>query len=142
MPARAAEAPSTTRRAHLIYVCSVEYLVERLVDAPTSVFALRGLAPEPLLDRLRQARTIHTRGVALAHAEPVPQGARDEPIPLEMTVEDFWRTHGHSDDAPPPEHVPHAILRRLGPSPLNGKFPLSGLLASIYDQVASYARRW
>ncbi len=40
---------------------------------------------------------------------------------------------------PPPHHVSHALLRRLGPPPLKGKFPLVGLLASIYDSVAEYA---
>jgi hypothetical protein len=36
--------------------------------------------------------------------------------------------------------VPHALLRRLGPSPMNGRFPLVGLLASVYDTVAAAAR--
>jgi hypothetical protein len=34
----------------------------------------------------------------------------------------------------------HALLRRLGQSPLQGKFPLVGLLASIYDSMAARGR--
>ena len=40
---------------------------------------------------------------------------------------------------PPAVHAPHALLRRLGPSPLRGRFPLVGLLASVYDTVAQRA---
>ena len=36
--------------------------------------------------------------------------------------------------------APHALLRRLGQSPLQGKFPLVGLLASIYDSMAARGR--
>jgi hypothetical protein len=32
-------------------------------------------------------------------------------------------------------------LRRLGQSPLQGKFPLVGLLASIYDSIAENGRK-
>ncbi len=35
----------------------------------------------------------------------------------------------------------HALLRRLGSSPLEGRFPITGLLASIYDTVSEQARR-
>jgi hypothetical protein len=27
------------------------------------------------------------------------------------------------------------LLRRMGPSPMGGKFPMVGLLASIYDSI-------
>jgi hypothetical protein len=37
--------------------------------------------------------------------------------------------------------APHALLRRLGQSPLQGKFPLVGLLASIYDSIAEDGRK-
>ena len=51
---------------------------------------------------------------------------------------DFWRP-GTALDEPASgdagEHVPHALLRRMGPSPMGGRFPMVGLLASIYDSV-------
>jgi hypothetical protein len=30
----------------------------------------------------------------------------------------------------------------MGPSPLNGRFPMAGLLASVYDAVSAAARQW
>jgi hypothetical protein len=33
------------------------------------------------------------------------------------------------------------LLRRLGPSTLEGQFPLAGLLATIYDEAAAEAAR-
>ena len=38
------------------------------------------------------------------------------------------------------QHVPHALLIRLGSTPIEGKFPFLGLLASIYDSVSDNAR--
>jgi hypothetical protein len=62
---------------------------------------------------------------------------------LEESIESFWNFAGE-----PPElvrcdarhHAAHALLRRLGPSPLPGRFPIMGLLASIYDEVSTRAR--
>ncbi len=42
---------------------------------------------------------------------------------------------------PAPDHVPHALLRRMGPSPMGGKFPMVGLMASIYDSIRARAPR-
>jgi hypothetical protein len=67
-----------------------------------------------------------------------------EPPPLELCLDDFWRSGprlAELEAKPPPQHVPHALLRRLGPSPMNGKFPMVGLLASIYDTIAESARK-
>jgi hypothetical protein len=58
--------------------------------------------------------------------------------PLEQCIADFWRPTAALEDAesaPTAEHVPHALLRRMGPSPMGGKFPMVGLLASIYDSI-------
>jgi uncharacterized Zn finger protein len=119
-------------------------LAERLADDPLEVFALRGMAAPRLLDRLRHARTLRSRGVAAAHADPMIPESQAEPEPLEGCVDEFWRPGprlAELQEAPPPQHVSHALLRRLGPSPLDGKFPLVGLLASIYDSVSSAALR-
>jgi hypothetical protein len=61
---------------------------------------------------------------------------------LERSLENFWRP-GRQIDEMPAETEPfaaHALLRRLGQSPLQGKFPLVGLLASIYDSMAARGR--
>jgi hypothetical protein len=39
-----------------------------------------------------------------------------------------------------PAHLPHTLLRRLGISPMDGKFPMVGLLETIYDDVSKVAR--
>jgi len=119
-------------------------LAEQLSDQPLLVFALLGLPAERLLERLRQARTLHTRGVAMAHGETAIPGSQAPAAPLESQIEDFWRGTGDIDAIawqPPPLAVRHALLRRLGPSPLAGKFPMVGLLASIYDTVTEAAKR-
>jgi hypothetical protein len=85
---------------------------------------------------------IQSRGVAAAHADPLIPQTQVEPPLLEACLEEFWRSPPSMkgvQEIPPPQHVSHALLRRLGPSPLDGKFPLVGLLASIYDSVAQYA---
>ncbi|UCD74725.1 MAG: hypothetical protein JSV91_13175 [Phycisphaerales bacterium] len=127
------------------HAATVAYLVaEQLDDDPMTSFTLRGIPGEQLLDRLRQARTIHTHGVAAAHADPMIPESRAPVPPLEECIDDFWRL-GHRlaelRESHPPPHVHHALLRRLGPSPMNGKFPLVGMLASVYDCVAESAVR-
>ena len=126
------------------HVAAVAHLVaDRLSDEPLLILSLLGLPAERLLERLRHARTLHTHGVAVAHGEaPILEGQAPA-APLESLLDDFWRGSGEIDtiDWKPPETVPHALLRRLGPSPIAGKFPMVGLLASIYDTVADAARR-
>lgn len=125
------------------HVAAIGYLfTEQLLADPLLIFTLRGMPPDRLLERLRQARMIQARGVAAAHADPmIPQTQAEAPA-LEACLEEFWRSPPRMrefQETPPPQHVSHALLRRLGPSPLDGKFPLVGLLASIYDSVAQYA---
>ena len=115
---------------------------QRLLATPLLYFELRGTNKDELLIKLRQARTLDAKGEARAHAS-----VREDEIPilppLEDCLEDFWRSpHStkHADQAPMPMHLPHALLRRLGVSPMNGKFPMVGLLETIYDDVAREAR--
>lgn len=117
-------------------------LMERFNDDPLLVFTLYGMAVGNVLDQLRQARAIHTHGIASAHADPLIPESQIDPQPLEASVEAFWRSGpelAELEKAPPPQHIAHALLRRLGPSPMQGRFPLVGLLASVYDTVAQDA---
>ena len=127
------------------HVAAVGYvLAERLVEAPLLIFTLRGLSADRLLERVREARVLQTRGVASAHVDPMIPESRVDPPDLESCLDSFWRPGpklAELEQMPPPRHVDHALLRRLGPSPLRGRFPLVGLLASIYDSVASHAVR-
>ena len=119
-------------------------LTARLDTDPTLIFKLRGMPLEQLLERLRQARQLHTHGVAPAHPDPFIPESQETPLPLEACMGSFWRgtlALADLEQGPFPRHGPHALLRRLGTPPLGGKFPLVGLLASIYDAVADAAVR-
>jgi uncharacterized Zn finger protein len=127
------------------HAAAIGYLfTEQLSNDPLLVFALRGMPAERLLDRLRHTRAIRARGVAAAHVDPMIPETQEEVPPLESSLDDFWRPGSalaRLQEAPPAQHLPHALLRRLGPSPLEGRFPFVGLLASIYDTVGEYAVR-
>jgi len=118
---------------------------ERLAKDPLLILEIRGQYVEMLSDRLRQQRTLMTRGGAAAHPEPPLNAEVLTGAPLSECVERFWRVGSGFSDAQRPaviDHVPHALLRRLGPSTMSdGKFPLSGLLATIYDTVADDAKQ-
>jgi len=124
------------RCKHAAAVCFL--LAERFDQDPGLIFSIRGIPRSRLLERLRQVRAIQTHGVASAHADPHIPESEVPPVPLEESLETFWRTDRPAvlRDQSRSEWPSHALLRRLGPSPLNGRFPLVGLMASIYDAVA------
>jgi uncharacterized Zn finger protein len=122
--------------------CVGALLIERLAGDPLLAFTLRGLDGQRLLERLQEARAIATRGLARAHSTPPAVELVAEAAPLDRSIETFWRPGRQLDEAPSETEpfAPHALLRRLGQSPLQGKFPLVGLLASIYDSLAARGR--
>ena len=124
-------------------MCVSALLLERISGDPLLAFTLRGLDGQRLLERLQEARAIATRGVARAHSTPPAAEAAPEAMPLDRSLENFWRPGRQIDEMPSETEpfAPHALLRRLGQSPLQGKFPLVGLLASIYDSVAENGRK-
>ena len=127
------------------HAAAIWYLVaDRLDDVPLLIFTLRGLPGDELVERLVQTRAIQSHGQAVAHADPVLAESQLLVQPLHQCLDSFWRPGpqlGQLRHMPPPQHAPHALLRRLGPSPLGGKFPLVGLLASVYDTVSQAAIR-
>lgn len=127
------------------HVAAAGYLMaERIEVDPVVLFALRGLAGERLLEKLQEQRTLQTSGVSQAHGSAAQEEDTSGLPPLERCVEDYWRPGASLDEAlnaTLPEHVPHALLRRMGPSPMGGKFPMVGLLASIYDSIRAAATR-
>ena len=117
-------------------------LAERIEVDPVVLFAWRGLEGERVLEKLQEQRTLQTSGVSQAHATAADDEDTSGLPPLEQCIADFWRPGASIEEAAAasqPEHVPHALLRRMGPSPMGGKFPMVGLLASIYDSVRSRA---
>ena len=123
-------------------VCVALLVAERLESEPMQVFRMRGTAPDRLLERIQESRALSTRGESQAHPAPPCAAGPDLAPPLERSLADFWRPGRALADLEAhgiPQHTPHALLRRLGPSTLGGKFPLVGLLASIYDTMRARA---
>ena len=115
---------------------------QQLARDPLLMFTLRGMSVERLLERIRETRTLQTRGESTAHAEFSVGDDQHATMPLEAMVDEFWGSSAaihELEHSKAPHHVPHALLRRLGPSTLEGRFPFVGLLASIYDTVAESA---
>ncbi|MFO0872813.1 MAG: hypothetical protein U0575_02425 [Phycisphaerales bacterium] len=123
------------------HATAIYLLAERLVEHPMLAFNLRGMPHETALARLHEARSLHTHGRSTAHAA---SSSKAVARPFEACFADFWRPGPQLtefEQAPATEHLSHALLRRLGPSPMQGRFPLVGLLASIYDSVRESAQR-
>jgi len=117
---------------------------ERMIERPMEMFHLRGMPMTMLLERLRQHRAIRSRGRVAAHPEPQFAAAAEPAPPEDTALDSFWSAQGErrgEADEASGVHVSHALLRRMGPSPLKGRFPISGLLASVYDVVSERTRR-
>ena len=127
------------------HAATLGYLVaQRLSTDPLAAFELRGMPADRVLESLAAARARRTTGAATAHAEAVPPQPNEPLKPLAECLDSFWRPGPQLAELqrmPPAHHAPHALLRRMGPSPLHGGFPLVGLLASVYDTVAERAVR-
>ena len=126
------------------HLATVAYLVaERMEQDPLLILTLRGLFGPRFLERLQEARLLATSGVSRAHPIPPSAAAIRDQSSEEEDVANFWTPGPGREDflrTRRLEHHPHALLRRLGSAPLEGRFPLVGLLASIYDTVADSAR--
>ena len=117
---------------------------DRLRDDASLGLILRGLNVSELIERVRIARTASARRSASSAPPPTQPALPQQDSLPELSLEEFWRTGPELDDLahlPPPNHAPHALLRRLGPSPLGGQFPLVGLLASAYDTIKAHAEK-
>jgi uncharacterized Zn finger protein len=136
--------------------CVMTLLADRLANDPFTLFLLRGMAADDLLDQLRRKRAAAgttAPGAAAAHADvpiylPHLPGISDGPAaPLEASIHSFWALGPGLEELElpvgPPD-VSHPLLRRLGPSPFDpttARFPLVGLLATCYDLISAAAVR-
>jgi len=116
---------------------------ERFTIEPLSMLEVRGRSVAHIVERIRRHRALDLSDGANAHPDPhIPFDAElDES--LNDSVDHFWRSRfefNQSLTRSPAQHIPHALLRRLGPSTMEGKFPLAGLLATIYDHVSEQSR--
>lgn len=128
------------------HVACVGYLIaDKLASDPLTIFLLRGLGKEELTELLRQRRSAigSVHGAAAVYASHIP-GLTDAPAPaLEADPSRFWEIGPESAMVSVPLERPQVskpLLRRLGPSPFeHGRFPLVGLLATIYDVMSEAA---
>ncbi len=121
--------------------CLALLTTEALHRDPFLMFKLRGLPAPDFLERLRQRRALTSSetGLAFAYTHQAVPGAESPLPPLEEQGAHFWEA-GHELDRlettlEPPE-VSNALLRRLGQSPFEGRFPLVGLLATCYETIS------
>lgn len=126
------------------HIAALLYLAaDRLCDEPALALVLRGSSAEELVERVRHARAAAAR--RSAPPPPAPSASDNDGLDLaDFALDEFWRSGPELDDLahqPPSHHAPHALLRRLGPSPLGGAFPLVGLLASAYDTIKAHAEK-
>ncbi|MCA9310119.1 MAG: hypothetical protein KDA21_02875 [Phycisphaerales bacterium] len=121
--------------------CVALLAAEALQRDAFMMFRLRGLPAADFLERLRQRRALTSadNGLAFAYTHQVIPGAEAPSPPLEEQAAHFWDAGRELDRLEtriqPPE-VSNAILRRLGQSPFEGRFPLVGLLATCYETIS------
>lgn len=125
-------------------VCALRVVADRLHEQPLLIFRMRGQNVGDLLERLRRRRAAQgsALGVSPAYAPRINLPAESIPGSLEESVDQFWKgdpaAAARVDTSAQKPEPTHALLRRLGPSTfLEAKFPLVGLLASCYDEIAA-----
>ena len=132
------------------HVAATFYILAEAFDTdPFLIFAWRGRTKEELIARLRTRRAQVTgpspRNATVDAKAPIdmPGG---EGVPLPSAATDFWRMGTALDElsfAPYTPDAPDALLRQLGPTPveIHGR-PLDEILADAYcDLTAAAARR-
>ncbi|MFG0306458.1 MAG: hypothetical protein ACF8Q5_09645 [Phycisphaerales bacterium JB040] len=128
-------------------VCTGMLLGERLGDDPFTIFDLRGIGRDELLDRLRDQRALAGQGpgASVVYQAHVPGASDTKPAPLEESIDRYWEVGAGLDTLETPIARPdasHVLLRRLGPSPFTeGRFPLMGLLATCYELISEDAAK-
>ncbi|MBI4172054.1 MAG: SWIM zinc finger family protein [Actinobacteria bacterium] len=120
-------------------------LAERFDEDPFLIFAWRGREQDELLERLRARREAGSRGggtgAGSGHAPRRPEAG----APLHALLDSFWSSGPALDGlhvSPLAGEAPEALLRRLGPAPVEaGGRNLAELLASAYPTLAQAAER-
>jgi len=126
---------------HLL--CVMHLVADHLAQDPFAAFRLRGFEPDDLLERLRQSRAIASAGgLSMPVYTPAPPAGDGASLAaLETLASRFWE--GGDPGVPlviEPPPVSHPLLRRLGPSPFEGRrFPMVGLLATCYEVISRHA---
>lgn len=117
------------------HIAAVHYvLAEQLDQDPFLLFRLRGRDRETILEALRAHRAAQATGGS------VPSG---KPLPLEDTMERFWKAGEAIEDFPisvGPPAVSLSLLKRLGVPPFWQPHPeIRGALGRLYAKVTERA---
>jgi len=151
--------PNTSPCKHAVALAYV--FAEHLDAQPMSAFAMRGMKPQTLLERLRMQRIMDSAGGTAQAVQEVDlsdltsaTGTDENHVDQNpsifspgITFDAFWSAgpdlDAVTDDLITAENPPHALLRRLGQSPFaaESKFPMVGLLATCYDIISDSAKK-
>jgi uncharacterized Zn finger protein len=129
------------------HLAAVYYiLAERFDDDPFALFTWRGVTREELLEQLRARRARATgRRASLGAAKTADTAAAEEPPALSTLLDCFWCAATELAElhvSPLAADAPDALLRQLGPPPVNvGDQNLVELLGRAYVQLAGAAER-
>ena len=120
-------------------------LAERFDEDPFSIFTWRGRDQEELTERLRARRAPGSRGKG-ASARSAQVSRPPEPgTPLSAALNSFWSSGPELeavDVSPLAGEVPDALLRQLGPAPVEAQGQnLVELLGPAYETLARAAER-
>ncbi len=123
--------------------CALMLVIDAIDKDPFTLCLLRGMAGDELIDRLRVRREADLDGPTPTGAEGSRLASEPTAEPLEALMHRFWEAGPELDlveTTPRPAEVNNALLRRLGPSPFKtARFPLVGLLATVYEIVSKAA---
>lgn len=129
------------------HVAAVYYiLAERFDEDPFALFTWRGMTREELLEQLRSRRAKATgRRASLGAAKTADAVAAEEPPALSTLLDRFWSARPELAGlrvSPLAAEAPDALLRQLGPPPLDlDDHNLVELLGRAYVQLAGAAER-
>lgn len=111
-------------------VCAAAAAAQSLEQDLKPLLIAVGLPMDDLAVLLRDARAVRLRGALTAHRDPRPTTSGPDP------ERNFWRGRTSTQAESMGPFPPLALLMRLGKPPLKGRFPMVGLLESIYRTVA------
>jgi uncharacterized Zn finger protein len=129
------------------HLAAVYYiLAERFDDDPFALFTWRGLTREELLEQLRARRAKATgKRPSPGAAQTADAPAPEEPPALSTLLDRFWSAGPELAGlqvSPLAAEAPDALLRQLGPAPVDvGDQNLAELLGRAYVQLAGAAER-
>jgi uncharacterized Zn finger protein len=119
-------------------------LAERFDEDPFLIFAWRGRTGDELLERLRARRGGATQARSPKTSRPDEHDANEE-LPLSELVDCFWNAGPELAElrvSPLAGAAPDALLRRLGPAPVESAGRnVADLLAPAYARLAAAAER-